>query len=369
MNRDFGKIKKIVVKLGTSVITDKSKNLDKAQIKNIVDQVCRLMKRNIRVIIVSSGAIGAGMGLLKLNKRPKLIPQAQASAAIGQSELMKVYDQFFRPEGILSAQVLLTREDVVDRKRYLNAKNAISQILDYNAVPIINENDTVSVDEIKFGDNDRLSSLVTNLVEADLLIMLTDTDGLYVKKEGKHKVLSVVDKITAEIEKEARGTTKQVSVGGMATKIEAARVVTGSGVACIIANGRQKDVLLKIIDGQDIGTLFVPKTAKLQARKRWLAFTSRLSGRIFVDQGAKDALIAKGKSLLPSGITKCEGKFEAGDAVSVIDSSNHELARGLVNYSSEQINQIKGKKTSEIGAILGHKDYDEVIHRDNLVVL
>lgn len=374
MRKEFSRnVKRVVVKVGTSILTSKRSNrLDVAQIKRIVNQICKLLDRKIEVILVTSGAIGAGMGLLELAERPKLLPRLQAAAAVGQSQLMKLYSSLFKPKRRLIAQVLLTAEDLNVRQRYLNARNTISTLLDYRVVPIINENDTVSVDEIKFGDNDTLASLVANLVDADLLVILSDVDGLYASlpdRTGAKMLVDIVEEIGPELMKVASETPAKTSVGGMKTKLKAANTATSSGIPMVIANGRTEDVLIKIVDGQTIGTLFLPKESKLAARKRWMAYSTVPKGRIIVDSGAKEALVKKGKSLLASGVVGVEGKFKIGDVVGVIDEGGKEFARGLINYSSEEADRIKGLKTQAIASKLGYKYYDELLHRDNLVIL
>lgn len=366
-------IKRVVVKVGTSVLTSrKTDRLDEPLIRSIVLQICKLFSKKIEVILVTSGAIGAGMGLLDWRQRPKLLPRLQAAAAIGQSQLMKLYDSFFKSKGRLTAQILLTSDDLNVRNRYLNAKNTISTLLDYRAIPIINENDSVSVDEIKFGDNDTLSGMVANLVDADLLIILSDVDGLYTTRPERPDaqiLIDTVEEIGPEIAKLAQGPSGKTQVGGMRTKVSTAKMVTGSGIPMVIANGRTKDVLRKIIDGQVIGTLFLPKEGKLAARKRWIAYSTVPKGKIVVDRGAKEALLKKGKSLLSSGVVGAEGRFKIGDVVGVVDEEGLEFARGLTNYSKDEVAAIKGLKTHEIEAKLGYKYYDELIHRDNLVIL
>ncbi|MBN3038675.1 MAG: glutamate 5-kinase [Candidatus Omnitrophica bacterium] len=371
------KLTRIVVKVGTRVLTCGDYRIDKSWIKELVAQIALLLERNIEVILVTSGAIGAGMGMLKAKTRPKLLPQQQACAAIGQSQLMKIYDTLFREHGLLTAQILLTAEDLGNRKRYLNAKNTLLTLLGYkNVVPIINENDTVSVDEIKFGDNDRLSAQVATLTHADLLIILSNVDGLYDTRPSKsqHKllkkcVISRVDKIDCEIEKVATKSLDSIGTGGMATKVQAAKMCGTSGIACIVGNGREKNILLKIVEGQDVGTLFVPKSEKLEAKKRWIGFSTKLKGEVFVDEGAKQALTVSKKSLLAKGIVKIRGNFAVGDTVSIMDINGKEFARGLANYSSTELSKIKGQKSDQIAEILGYKYYDEAIHRDHLVIL
>lgn len=374
MREKFSKeVKRVVVKVGTSVLTKRQSNrLDTDFIKRLVGQISKLLARNIEVVLVSSGAIGAGMGLLGLMKRPKLLPGLQAAAAIGQSHLMKLYDSSFKSRDHLTAQILLTAEDLTTRSRYLNAKNTISRLLEYKATPIINENDSVSVDEIKFGDNDTLASLVANLVEADLLIILSDVDGLNSRngeKSGKEALVDTVEEVTPDIVRLAKRTEARISVGGMHTKLQAAKTVTSSGIPMIIANGRIENVLVKIIDGKKIGTLFLPKAAGLSARKRWIAYSTVPKGSIVVDKGAEEALVEKGKSLLASGVVGILGRFKVGDVVGVCDEEEQEFARGLANYSKDEVAKIKGLKTNEIESSLGYKYYDELIHRDNLVIL
>ncbi len=367
--------KRIVIKVGSRILTSKNFRLDKAWIKNLVAQIAALINKDIEVILVTSGAIGAGMGMLGLDLRPGLLPQQQAAAAIGQSQLMKIYDTFFKHHNILSAQILLTREDLSNRKRYLNAKNTLFTLLTYRAVPIINENDTVSVDEIKFGDNDRLSALVANLMQAGLLIILSDVDGLYAaapkRKEFQKKrdVISIVEEFGPRNEKMASASISKLGTGGMVSKIEAAKICSTAGVSCIVANGRVPDILRRILDGENIGTLFLPKAEQLVAKKRWIGFSAKISGQIFVDQGAKQALISKKRSLLPKGIVKIRGTFAVGDTVSILDVEKKEFGRGLTSYSSEELAKIKGYKSDQIKTILGYKYYDEVVHRDNLVIL
>jgi len=272
MERDLAvKPKRIVVKVGTRVLACGNYRLNRTWIKKLVAQIAALINQRIEVILVTSGAIGSGMGMLKLEVRPKLLPKQQAAAAVGQSQLMKIYDTFFKSHKLLTAQILLTRDDLSNRRRYLNAKNTLSTLLGYKVVPIINENDTVSVDEIKFGDNDRLSALVAHLVSADLLIILSDVDGLYAQKA----VVSVVETISPEIERAAKRTTSKVGTGGMASKVQAAKICSASGIACVVANGKTPDILHKILDGENTGTLFLPKKGQLVTKKSWASFKAK----------------------------------------------------------------------------------------------
>ena len=358
--------KKIVIKIGTKVITSKDRSLDSQRIKDLVDQISAVKSKGIDVILVTSGAIGAGMGLLGLKKRPAQLSELQATAAIGQSHLMHLYSDYFKQRGSLVGQILLTQEDFDARKRYLNIKHTIDKLLEQKVVPIINENDTVATAEIKCGDNDRISSLVSDLCQADKLIILTDVEGLI---DADGKVVDVVDQINAKISKLALKSHCDIGTGGMATKIECARTVCEAGIECIIANGRKKDILLKIIEGENVGTIFKCGKAKFLAKKRWIAYSSKSKGVIVVDEGAKNALAKKNKSLLASGIVAIQGKFEAGDVISITDNTGKEFARGVAAYSSADLSKIKGLNTSKFKSILGYDGRDEVVHKDNLVIL
>ncbi len=366
----FKNIKRIVVKIGASVISEKNR-LSPASFKNLAAQVSSLLRQRYEVIVVSSGAICAGMEVLNLKTRPSELPLLQATAAVGQNILMRKWEEAYKREGFNVAQVLLTREDLRDRSRYLNARNTLNTLLKYSVIPVVNENDTVSVDEIKFGDNDYLSSLVATLVDADLLIILSDVDGLYegtLSPKGPFRIIKEVKKITPYIASIACGTDKEICVGGMSSKIEAAKIATHSGIPMLLANGKSDNTLVNILKKEDIGTLFLPKE-KLISRKRWIAYGSKPSGQIIVDAGARLALIDKKKSLLSSGILDCTGQFKTGDIVSIADLNKNEFARGLANYSSEEIKRIKGLKSNLIEQVLGYKYYDEIIHRDNLVII
>ena len=370
MRRDFLNAKRIVVKIGSNLLTEKNR-LNLEMLEKIVDQLASLHKKNKEIILVTSGAVASGMGKLNL-KRLTSIPQKQAAAAVGQNLLMGIYEKLFKKKGCFIAQILLTSEDVQNRERYLNVRNTLLTILHYKAIPIVNENDTVAIDEIKFGDNDTLSALVAGKVEADLLIILTDTKGLYTtdpKRKGKKgRLIEEVSEITPQLERMASGPGTLRGIGGMVTKLRAARIARSSGIAMVIADGRRRNVIKRILAGERLGTLFLPKE-RLKSRKRWIAFGVVLKGKIKVDEGAEEAISKRGKSLLPSGIIKVKGRFSIGDGVSIIDKEGEEFARGIVSYSSGEIEKIMGKKTQKIEKILGYKDYDEVIHRDNLVIL
>ena len=323
---------------------------------------------------MTSGAIGAGIGKLDLKQRPRDIKVLQATAAVGQNILMSTYDRYFAKYEQTIAQLLLTHEDFFDRKRYLNLRNTLITLLKSGVIPIINENDTVVVDEIKLGDNDNLSALVASNLDADLLIILTDIDGLYTydpKRSKKAEFISIVEEITPEIERiaSARGKT---GTGGMKTKIQAAKVTMKAGIPMVIVNGNEENILARIIAGERIGTIFLPMAGakeKMNDRKHWLQFASSVKGKIKVDEGAKSALIKNGGSLLASGIVDVEDDFMTGDPVSIVDTEGEEFAKGISNFSSEEIKKIKGAQSKEIEQILGRKEYGEVIYRGNLVLV
>ncbi|HAP66651.1 MAG TPA: glutamate 5-kinase [Nitrospinae bacterium] len=375
MNRKkvLKKVRRIVIKIGSGVLTSPDRSgLDDTVIEEITRQVSTLHKSGYEMILVSSGAIAAGVKELNLKKTPVDIPHKQAAAAIGQSRLIGKYERHFKREGLNVAQILLTHDDLSNRIRYLNAKNTILTILSYKVIPIINENDTVAVDEIKFGDNDTLSAMVANLIEADLLIILSDVKGLYSadpKLDPTAELIPVVEKITNEIEVMAGDSRSATGVGGMVTKIQAAKRLSHSGIPTVIVDGKVNGIIEAVIKGEEVGTLFLPEEDKLGSKKYWIAYTLKSKGKIKVDDGAKNVLIADGKSLLPSGVVEIEGKFKSGDMVSCIDSRNREFARGLINYSSTELKKIRGKHSSEFEEILGYKMVDEAIHRDNLVIL
>jgi glutamate 5-kinase len=363
---------KIVIKIGTNLLADKVKGINLDRINEIARSVARLNALGNHIAIVSSGAIGAGVAALKLKDRPKTIPEKQATAAIGQPLLMEAYENAFRKQDCIIAQILLTKDDFVNRARYLNAKNTFPVLFEQGVVPIINENDTVAVEEIKLGDNDNLSAMVANLIEADLLIILSDIDGLFsddpTKNDGA-ELIPVVEKVTPQIEKLAKTSKTELSTGGMITKIQAAKRCVSAGIAMIIANGKNPGVLEEIFSGTFKGTLFLPAESKLNMRKKWIGFVSSANGYVRVDDGAKLALLKKNKSLLPSGIVEVHGEFKANETISILDLNSKVIAKGVTGYSSTDLSKIKGKKTSEIERILNRKSHDEVIHRDNLVLI
>lgn len=365
-------VKRIVIKIGSRVLASTGSGLNSRRIKRIAREIGELHQRGFEIVIVSSGAVVAGMNELGLTKRPREIPLKQAAAAIGQSKLIQMYERMFRECDIKVAQILLTRDDIADRRRFLNSRNTLLTLLSYKVLPVINENDTVAVDEIKFGDNDLLSGLVTNVVDADLLIIMSDIDGLFTANPSLHKdavLIPVVKEIDRNIEEIAGGSTTIEGTGGMTSKVETAKRVSEYGIPTVIMNGNVSGLLNRLFTGFEVGTLFLPKESRLTSRKHWIAHALPSSGRLVLDNGARDALLKRGKSLLPSGITGVAGEFEAGDAVSCEDEGGKVFAKGLSNYNSRELVRIKGKKTSEILAILGYKDYDEVIHRDNLVIV
>ena len=363
---------RLVIKVGSSTITHDSGQINLSRLEKLARELADLHNEGREVLLVSSGAVAAGIGRLGHRDYPKTLPLKQALAAVGQGTLLHMYEKFFAEYGKDIAQVLLTKDDFDERLRYLNARNTLTTLLQLGAIPVINENDTVVVEEIKFGDNDTLSALVAEIVDADLLVILTDIDGLY--NDDPHvnaqaELYWELEEIPSIVEKGLRGKGNKFSSGGMYTKLLAARTAMASGIPMVVANGQEPGVVRRIIDGQRIGTLFKPKESRMQARKRWIAFGSQTHGRVSVDTGAVDALVKKGKSLLPSGVVAVEGDFERGNVVSVQTVGGHEIGRGMVNYSADEIRAIMGRKTSEIARVLGSKDYDEVIHRNNLSLI
>ena len=366
----LSKVRRFVLKVGSRVLTAKGRILSQAVFDRLAQEVSAAKKKGYEVVIVSSGAIAAGMARLGLVEKPKTMPQKQASAAIGQSALMWNYERAFSFFGEKVAQVLLTRDDLSNRNRYLNARNTLLTLLSLGVIPIVNENDTVVVEEIKVGDNDNLSALVTNLVNADLLIILSDIDGLYDRDPRIHKsakLIPLVPQVTAELEKKASETLSPISIGGMVTKLQAARKAAFFGIPTVLANGLEEGILERILRAEAVGTFFTSEVNKLTSRKHWIAFTLKPMGKIIVDEGAKRAILQKGKSLLPSGVLAAEGRFGLGDPVVLADVHGQEFAKGLTTYSSTEINRIKGLKSSEVESKLGYKYSDEIIHRDDLV--
>jgi glutamate 5-kinase len=356
--------KRIVVKIGTNAICGPTGRPDAEQVADLARQVAALRERGVAVIVVASGAIGAGMGELDLSERPKTMPRLQAAAAVGQGQLMRTFHDAFARHGLRAAQVLLTRDDFEDRARYLNIRNTLRALDDYGAVALINENDTIAVDEIRFGDNDILAALVANVTAADALVLLTTVDGVI----ERGRPLDVIEEVDEGAFALDSGDRSRHGSGGMATKLEAARLVTRAGQAAVIANARSGDVLLRLVSGERVGTVIVPASRRMSGRKRWIGHAARAAGKLFIDDGAARAITERGKSLLPSGVTAVAGSFGKGATVAVVARDGRELARGLTNYSSEQIDIIKGLKSSQIAKALGDKPYDEVVHRDYMTL-
>lgn len=360
----------IVVKVGTNVLTHGNGLLNEERIALLTEDLSRLIKKKKRVVLVSSGAVGAGMGRLGLKERPTELAQLQAVAAIGQSKLIETYERFLKEQRIHPAQVLLTADDLSHRIRYLNARNTIQTLLDFGTLPIINENDTVSIDELNttFGDNDRLASLVANLFETPLLILLTDVDGLFDRDpaDPEARLVPIVENWSPELMKMVAEKRSKRSKGGMSSKLKAAKMITESGGNVIIASGDRPGTLQDLFAAKEVGTLFLTQEGYIPARKRWLGFAVRSEGRLVLDDGAVAAVQKKGKSLLPIGILDADGSFSKGGLVSLVDQSGKEIARGLSNYGLKDVLRLRGKKTQEIQEIIGHQTYAEVVHRDNL---
>jgi glutamate 5-kinase len=361
----LNKARRVIVKVGSSVLIDSSRGLQTVSFNNLAKQIGALRDKGRQAILVSSGAIAAGIAKMGLNRRPHDISQKQALAAIGQSRLMQLYEHAFERYGIKVAQVLLTQDDLANRKRFLNARDTLHSLLSYKVLPIINENDTVAVHEIQFGDNDRLAALITHLLEADLLILLTNVDGLL---GSDSKPISCVERIDDSIKKGARDDKSPFGLGGMKTKLEAAQIATSFGVPTIIANGLTPRILERLFEGESLGTLFLPHPKRLKARKHWIAHTLRPKGEIVVDSGAEAAIVHGKKSLLPSGIVGIRGHFDRGEMIGILNENGETVAKGLTGYGSEELEKIKGLKSSQIEPVLGYKYGDEAIHRDNLVV-
>ncbi len=363
-------VKRVVIKIGSGVISNTA-GLEKSQIEAIAKDVCGLLDRDLEVIIVSSGAVAAGKGQLGIVGRPQTIPQKQAAAAIGQTRIIRDYKETFQGLNYNVAQVLLTRDDLSNRRRYLNARNTVMTLLEYGVTPIVNENDTVVVEEIRFGDNDNLSALVTTLVEADLLIILSDVDGFYDRDptdDPTAQLIPIIERVTPDIEALGGNSSGDLGTGGMSTKLKAAKRAALSGVGTLIVNGRTPDILKRIFSGEDVGSYFLPAQSKLTAKKHWIAFSKKPRGKLLVDEGGQRAIVKTGKSLLPSGICGVEGGFERGDAVRLCNRDGEEFARGVISYSLAETLQIMGKQCAEIKETLGYKYRDEVVSRDNLVL-
>lgn len=362
----------VVVKVGTNVLTDASGRLDRERMQALADQLAGIRSSGRKVVLVSSGAIGAGVGRLNLSKRPTDLPHLQACAAVGQSALMRTYQECLAPHGIDPAQILLTAGDFESRGRYLNVRNTILTLFEYGCLPVINENDTVSVAEIKFGDNDHLAAMVTNLLQAPLLILLTNVDGLYSadpSADPSARLLETVPRIDRAIAGMAGVSKSALGTGGMKSKLRAARLATAAGETVIMANGSTPGVLDAIFRGEAVGTLFLSHGETLPAWKRWVGFTVRPKGSVEVDSGARRALVEQGKSLLPVGVFKVEGEFTKGEVIAIRDPDGVEFARGLSNYDSEEAERLRGLDSEQILRVFGRLPYVEIVHRDNLVIL
>ena len=366
------KAKRIVIKVGTSTITYANGKRNFSQIDRLAREISDLQNQGKEMILVTSGAVAVGVDRMGLPGKPKTIPGKQAAAAVGQGVLMHTYEKFFADYGQIVAQVLITKTEAIDRHRYTNTRNTFMELMRQRVIPIVNENDVVALDELKIGDNDNMSALVAGIVDADLVIILSDVDGLYTANPQTHPdavIVPEVAEITPEIEASAGGVGSARGTGGMATKIQAAKAATSSGIHLVIASGTEKNAITRVLQGEELGTLFVSRENRLQFRKRWLAFGAKIAGSIVVDDGCAKAIGKAGCSILPAGVFAVQGEFLPGSTVSVIDKDAHELARGLVHYSSAELEQIKGCNSGEIANILGHKNFDEVIHRDDLVIL
>lgn len=372
MNSELATAKRIVVKVGSSLVTNRGQGLDHSALARWVSQIAELRRLGREVVIVSSGAIAEGMQRLGWKKRPSALHELQAAAAVGQMGVIEAYESRFREHALLTSQILLTHEDMADRKRYLNARSTLRTLLDLGVIPIINENDTVATDEIRFGDNDTLAALVTNLIEADVLIILTDQAGLYSSDPRKDPGATLIEEASAgeaELEKMAGGAGSAIGLGGMLTKVLAAKRAARSGAHTAIASGHEDNVLVRLARGERVGTLLKAATQTLAARKQWLADHLQVRGTLKLDAGAVKALRDQRKSLLPIGVFEVTGEFERGEVVGCCDEHGTEIARGLVNYSASETRRILKTPSSEIESRLGYVDEPEVIHRDNLVLI
>ena len=368
----LGSPRRIVVKVGSGVLSHGGGGLHRPTLQALAGCLARVQEQGVESILVSSGAILAGMEALGLTERPRDLPLKQAAAAVGQSHLMRAYEEAFQPCGRRVAQILLTQEDLRHRSRYLNARNTLFTLLGLRVLPIVNENDTVAVREIQFGDNDTLSALVAHLAQADLLVILTDTAGVFTAdphRDPAARLIPLVRPQDAISSFCAEDTGSAASIGGMTSKVRAAHRAAVAGIPTVVASGRAPECVEAILRGEEVGTLFIPSRSRMQSRKRWLAFASLPRGGIVVDAGARGALVLGGKSLLPSGVRGTQKSFRAGDVVSLVDLAGQEFGRGLANYSRDEVEKIKGLKSDEIAGVLGAKPYDEVVHRDNLVIL
>lgn len=367
----FDNAKRLVIKIGTSVIAAE-RELDRAVVQALARDVSGILGGNpdLRIVLVTSGAIAAGMKILGISKRPREIEKLQALAAVGQRHLMQVYDAAFNAHGIVTSQILLTWDDLGNAKRYANTRRTLEELFKYRALPVINENDTVATEEIQFGDNDQLSAMAAMLIEADLLIILSDSNGLYADyKAGQSSRIPMVDDLSASVLDSVKDSKKEYSKGGMSSKLAAVGKAVGAGIPCILADGGEDRVLSRLFDGEDLGTIFLPKMRKVPSKKNWIAYVSKPEGTLVVDEGAEAAMLKKGKSLLSKGIVRITGHFKPGDPVAVMSRSNKMLGKGIVNFSSSELEKIKGLDSDRWSKILGRACMDEVMHRDNFGAL
>jgi|BarGraNGADG00312_1021997.scaffolds.fasta_scaffold25036_2 glutamate 5-kinase len=362
------KIRRMVIKVGTATITEKSGRISSRRVGALTGQIAAARRKGIDVALVSSGAIAAGMESLGMSERPGSIQALQAVAAVGQGALVRVYTDLFAEVGITAGQVLLTQHDITRRQQYLNARHTLETLLDMGVVPVINENDTVATEEITFGDNDMLAALVASLVGADLLVLLTDTEGLFTEdpnRSDEARIVKRVEKVTCEIE-EMGGEAGDLGLGGMSSKLQAAKAAAETGVSVVIADGRSADTIDQLLEGREPGTFF-KASGKVPAKKRWIGYARISKGKLFVDEGAANALLSRGKSLLPAGVVKVEGRFGVGDCVDVIGPDGRLIARGLASYDSEEASRVQGLRSNQIAGVLGEKG-EEILHRDDLIV-
>jgi glutamate 5-kinase len=361
------KVKRLVVKLGTGILTSGIGQIDTGVISNICEQIAQLRKQGITVIVVSSGAVGLGMGRLGITRRPSDLPTLQACASVGQSILIETWQKAFDPWGVHVGQMLLTRDDLSVKRRHVAVRNTLERLLKADIVPIINENDCISVDELKFGDNDVLSALLASLTKAEVLFLLSTIPGLMNLKTGE--VIPVVEVITDEIMALAQGTNSVTSVGGMISKLNAVSIATGSDCGVFIAQGKEEGILLKLLDGEPVGTFFVPQNKDLPSHKRWLTYFNKSSGKIQIDAGAAKAVVSDGKSLLASGVTRINGSFKPESVLEIVDEAGNRIARGISQYSSKELMTIIGKSSREIKELYPERKHLEVIHRDAMVLV
>ncbi len=372
MRQGLKEAKRIVVKVGSSTLTYETGRLNLSRIEALVRQIVNLLNQGKEVVLVSSGAVAAGLPALGFSEKPKDLRKKLAAASVGQGVLLHIYEKFFREYGVTVGQLLLTREDTVLRSHYMNLRNTLLELLDLGVVPIINENDVVAIEEFKIGDNDTLSAMVASAIEADVLLILSDIDGLYTANPSQDPtatLISTVEALTPEVMGLAGDAGSSLGTGGMVTKLSAARIATSSGTTMVIAKGEEDHIIERVVAGEEVGTLFVANQELRHVKQRWFAFGRRLKGKLFVDKGARDALLTHHKSLLPVGLVRVEGEFQEGDTVSVY-YENEEIARGLTSFSSVDAIKLVGVKTERIPEVLGiNTAYDEIIHKDNLVLL